>query len=87
MLCDPPPANAEILPQASQGSYFFNKIGRYQPLNPIVIKALTALAQLRITRPLAQKIVQFDRSISCQRKPLPPNIASLTPAQSDKGHS
>jgi hypothetical protein len=28
MLCDPPPANAEILPEASQGSYFFNRIGQ-----------------------------------------------------------
>ena len=31
MLCDPPPANEEILPEASQGSYFFNRIGRMQP--------------------------------------------------------
>jgi hypothetical protein len=29
MLCDPPPANEEILPEASQGSYFFNRIGRF----------------------------------------------------------
>lgn len=33
------------------------------------------------------KIVQIDRSICCQSKPLPPNIVPLTPAQSDKGHS
>ena len=32
MLCDPPPANAEILPEASQGSYFFNRIGRFVPV-------------------------------------------------------
>jgi hypothetical protein len=25
-------ANAEILPQARQGSYFFNRIGRFQPV-------------------------------------------------------
>jgi hypothetical protein len=32
MLCDPPPANEEILPEASQGSYFFNRIGRLLPV-------------------------------------------------------
>ena len=32
MLCDPPPANEEILPEASQGSYFFNRIGHKQPI-------------------------------------------------------
>jgi len=31
MLCDPPPTNEAILPQAKQGSYFFNRIGRYLP--------------------------------------------------------
>jgi len=31
MLCDPPPTNEAILPQAKQGSYFFNRIG-HQPL-------------------------------------------------------
>jgi hypothetical protein len=25
-------ANAEILPEASQGSYFFNRIGRFLPV-------------------------------------------------------
>lgn len=32
MLCDPSPANEDILPQASKGSYFFNRIGQKQPL-------------------------------------------------------
>jgi hypothetical protein len=32
MLCDPPPANEAILPQARQGSYFFNRIGRLLPV-------------------------------------------------------
>jgi hypothetical protein len=36
-------ANAEILPQARQGSYFFNRIGRFLPLTegrfgPILLK-------------------------------------------------
>ena len=36
-------ANAEILPEASQGSYFFNRIGRMRPLmtdsnRPILLK-------------------------------------------------
>lgn len=30
MLCDPPPANEEILPEVGQGSYFFNRIGQKQ---------------------------------------------------------
>jgi len=33
MLCDPPPANEEILPEASQGSYFFNRIDPKQPVS------------------------------------------------------
>jgi hypothetical protein len=32
MLCDPPPANAAILPQPRHGSYFFNRVGRFQPI-------------------------------------------------------
>jgi hypothetical protein len=28
-------ANAEILPQARQGSYFFNRIGRFLPFTSI----------------------------------------------------
>jgi hypothetical protein len=32
MLCDPPPANEAILPQAREGSYFFNRIGQKQPV-------------------------------------------------------
>jgi len=31
MLRDPPPTNAEILPEVSQRSYFFNRIGRLLP--------------------------------------------------------
>ncbi|MCS7637305.1 hypothetical protein N0390_32580, partial [Pseudomonas aeruginosa] len=31
-LCDPPPANEEILPEVGQGSYFFNRIGQKRPL-------------------------------------------------------
>tara|TARA_B100001105_G_scaffold215036_1_gene180369 strand:- start:5421 stop:5525 length:105 start_codon:yes stop_codon:yes gene_type:complete len=30
MLFDPSPANEDILPQASKGSYFFNRIGQQQ---------------------------------------------------------
>ncbi|MGY3306626.1 hypothetical protein ACVK1X_005956, partial [Pseudomonas sp. PvR086] len=32
MLCASLLANAEILPQARQGSYFFNRIGRFLPV-------------------------------------------------------
>ena len=32
MLCDPPPANEAILPQARKGSYFFNRVGRSLPV-------------------------------------------------------
>ena len=43
MLFDPSPANEDILPQASKGSYFFNRIGRYLPVvtggyRPILLK-------------------------------------------------
>jgi hypothetical protein len=31
MICDPLPANYEILPQVKQGSYFFNRIGEKLP--------------------------------------------------------
>ncbi|MGY3306811.1 hypothetical protein ACVK1X_006142, partial [Pseudomonas sp. PvR086] len=33
MLCASLLANAEILPQARQGSYFFNRIGHLRSLN------------------------------------------------------
>jgi len=33
MLCDPSPANEDILPQASKGSYFFNRIGQELPFD------------------------------------------------------
>jgi hypothetical protein len=33
MLFVPPPANEDILPQARQGSYFFNRIGQKLPFN------------------------------------------------------
>jgi hypothetical protein len=32
MLRDPPPTNAEILPEVSQRSYFFNRIGQKLPI-------------------------------------------------------
>ena len=32
MLFVPPPANEDILPQARQGSYFLNRIGRSLPV-------------------------------------------------------
>ena len=43
MLSDPPPANEAILPETSQGSYFFNRVVRKQPFvtgsyRPILLK-------------------------------------------------
>jgi hypothetical protein len=47
MLCDPPPANEEILPEASQGSYFFNRIGRFLPIATGSYGAFTACHNAR----------------------------------------
>ncbi|MCS7635702.1 hypothetical protein N0465_22990, partial [Pseudomonas aeruginosa] len=44
-LCDPPPANEEILPEVGQGSYFFNRIGRFLP-----VKATQCAGQIRCKR-------------------------------------
>ena len=37
MLCDPPAANEEILPEASQGCYFFNRIGQKQTVGAALV--------------------------------------------------
>ena len=59
MLCDPPPTDEEILPQAKQGSYFFNKIGRSLP---VVTKACADQVECkRLVRTVA-----IDRSVAMQ---------------------
>ncbi len=61
MLCDPPPANAAILPQPRQGSYFFNRIGHERPFTNGCFATVYALfdayiddANLELTQVLKQ---------------------------------